>query len=279
MADALDKAFNVYPAAGSTTPKFARVDFRTTSDTATEFEELIETKCPRLGWARATICSCKGFSDQTDQTDPDCPACNALGWRFFRPKEYVVDEDTLGPLDALQAAILEKAKAVVIRGLTTGIGVQPDIFQTLGKWALGSTLLTVRPNNRVGYFDRIIQLDVVEPFSEVIDTDGSSVIQTRYPVHSLNFIASLAAEFGDDEITLFDDGTLGWKAGSIPEAGTRITIHYMHHPVWVVMEFVNANRTSLVKFKKNVVETPAGDTQHLPVRVMLRREYLPADPA
>lgn len=278
MADVLDNAFNVYPAAGEPTTKFARVDFRVAGGSeATEFEELIETKCPRLGWARATICSCKGFNDQTDQTDPSCPVCNALGWRFFRPREYIVDETTLGALDPLQTSLLEKAKGVVIRGLTTGIGTQPDIFQTLGKWALGSTMLTVRPGNRVGYFDRIIQLDVVEPFSEVITTDGTNVIPTRYPVHSLNFLATLTTEFDNDSVALFDDGTLGWKTGFVPAAGERVTIHYMHHPVWVVMEFVNANRTSLVKFKKNTVETPSGDTQHLPLRVMLRREYLPAD--
>jgi hypothetical protein len=279
MADPLDDAFNVYPVAGEPTTKFARVDFRAAGDSEfTEFEALIETKCPRLGWARATICSCKGFNDQTDQTDPDCPKCNGLGWRYFRPVDYAVDASTLGALDALQTALLEKANAVVIRGLTTGIGTQPDIFQVLGKWALGSAMLTVRPGNRVGYYDRVVQLDVVEPFSEVIEDAGVATPKTRYPVHSLNFAATLDTELSNDDIILYEDGTLGWKTGKQPPSGTRVTLSYMHHPVWVVIEFVNANRTSLVKFKKSEVLTPSGDTQALPIRVMLRREYLPADP-
>lgn len=284
MAEPLDDAFNVYPVGGlpgGDASRFLRVDFRTTGgDEFTEFESMIETKCPRLGWARATICSCKGFNDQTDQTDPDCPKCNGLGWRYFRPTEYAVDETQLGALDSLQAALLEKANAVVVRGLMTGISTSPDIFAALGKWALGSAQLTMRPRNRVGYYDRVVQLDVIEPFSEVIEDAGVATPKTRYPVHSVNFLASLTQEFTNDDLILYDDGTLGWKPTKQPPSGTRITISYMHHPVWVVIEYVNANRTSLAKFRRPAaeVQTPQGDTQHLPLRVVVRREYLSMDP-
>lgn len=279
MADPLDNPFSPYPVAGEPTVKFARVDFRSAGNTEfSEFEALIETKCPRIAWARATICSCKGFNDQTDQTDPDCPECNGLGWRYYRPADYVVDAANLGALDALQTALLEKARACVVRGLFTGIGTQPDIFQVLGKWAMGSAMLTLRPGNRVGYYDRFIQLDVIEPFSEVLEDAGVASPKTRYPVHRLNFMASLDKVFTEDDVILYDDGTLGWKPGRQPDSGTRVTVSYMHHPVWVVIEYVNANRTSLVKFKKADVDTPSGDTQHLPIRVLVRREYLPMDP-
>lgn len=281
MADPLDDAFNVYPVAGlpgGDASRFLRVDFRTTGgDEFTEFESMIETKTPRLAWARATICSCAGFNNQTDQTDPDCPKCNGIGWRYFRPQDYVVDEEQLGQLDALQTALLEKANAVVVRGLMTGIGTQPDIFNTLGKWALGSSMLTMRPRNRVGYYDRIVQLDVIEPFSEVVTVDAGGVLKTRYPVHSLNFAASLGAEFDNDDLTLFDDGSLAFKTGKAPASGTRVTLSYMHHPTWVVIEYVNANRTALVKFRNPTTQTPQGDTQHLPLRVIVRREYLALD--
>lgn len=282
MADPLDDAFNVYPVGGlpgGDASRFMRVDFRTAGgDEFSEFESLIETKTPRLGWARASICSCKGFNDQTDQFDPNCPVCNAQGWRYFRPTEYVVNVEQLGALDPLQSALLEKANAVVIRGLMTGIATQPDIFQALGKWALGSSMLSIRPANRVGYYDRIIQLDVIEPFSEVIEDAGVANPKTRYPVHSLNFIGSLTQEFTNDDVILYDDGTLGWKAGKQPPKGTRVSLSYMHHPVWVVLEYVNANRTSLIKFRTPTTQTPQGNTQHLPIRVLIRREYLPMDP-
>jgi hypothetical protein len=133
----------------------------------------------------------------------------------------------------------------------------------------------VRAGNRVGYYDRIIQMDCVEPFSEIIQ---SKELKTKYPVHSINFIGSLTQEFTNDDIVLFDDGTLGWKDGREPVEDTRISINYMHHPVWVVIEFLNANRTTLVKQRRAVVSTPQGETLQLPIKVLIRREYLPADP-
>jgi len=278
MPEPLDNAFSVYPQAGSPSEKFARTDFRTSgTEDATEFETLIETKCPRLAWARASICSCKGFNDQTEQTNPDCPKCNGLGWRYYRPVDYCVDVGRIGALDELQTSILEKANAVVVRGLMVGLAASPDIFNALGKWALGSGTLTMRPRNRVGYYDRIIQLDVVDTFSEVITVDGAG-IPTRYPMHSLNFIASVDAEFSNDDVTLFGDGTLRWKTGRMPVVGTRVTLSYMHHPAWVVIEYLNVNRTSLLKLRNPAPQTPQGDTQHLPLRVLVRREHLPMDP-
>lgn len=283
MPDPLDSAFNLYPVGGlpgGDASRFLRVDFSTAGgDEFSQFESLIETKCPRLGWARAADCPCTGINAQTTTPDPVCPSCNGLGWRYFRPNEYVVDEAQLGPLDVLQQGILDKMRGVVIRGLLTGIATSPDIFQVLGKWALGSSMLSVRPRNRLGYYDRIVQLDEVTPFCEKhAVTEDSDFLPTRYPIHSVNFLGSLAQEFTDDDVELLEDGTVRFKATKKPETGTVVSINYMHHPAWVVIEYVNTQRTSLIKFRKAAPQTPQGDTLDLPIRVMVRREYLPMDP-
>lgn len=283
VADPLSSAFNVYPVAGlpgGDASRFLRADFRMVGETGfSEFESLIETKCPRLAWARAALCPCLNENEQTKQPDPTCPSCSGNGWRYFQPEDYVNDPDTLGELDVLQTSIVTAQRAVLIRGLLTGIATQPDIFHVLGKWALGSSMLSVRPRNRVAYYDRITQIDEVMPFCEVVEVpDDSDFLPTRYPVHSINFIGTLTEDFDDETVQLFDDGTIGWQAGATPAAGTRVSINYMHHPVWVCIEYVNAMRTSLVKFRNPRTQTPQGDTVDLPVRVMIRREYLPSDP-
>lgn len=263
---------------GGDATRFLRVDFRTEGgDQYSSFESLIETKTPRLAWARATICPCKGFNDQTGQTDPSCPVCNATGWAYFRPQQYVVDEARLGSFDPLQQALLEASNAVVIRGFFANISATPDMFQALGNWAFGSATLTVRPANRLGYYDRITQIDEVAVFSEVVVVDGP-VVKTRYPVRWLNYCMAVATAYGNDDLVLYDDGTLRWRPGKQPTAGTRVSVHYMHHPTWVMIEYGNLVRTSLIKFRKPVVATPDGDILDLPIKVIMRREHLQLDP-
>lgn len=262
---------------GGAATRFLRVDFRVEGgDQYSSFDSLIETKTPRLAWARATVCPCKGFNDQTEQTDPTCVFCNAKGWTYFKPPQYVVDESRLGTLDPLQNVLLEKANGVIIRGFFTNITATPDMFQALGNWAFGSAMLTVRPGNRLGYYDRIIQIDEIAVYSEIVVVDGP-IVKTRYPLRWLNYCMSLAQAYGDDDLVLYDDGVLKWKPGRQPAAGTRVSVHYMHHPVWVMIEYSNLVRTSLIQFRKATPQTPDGDILDLPIKLVMRREHLQLD--
>lgn len=259
---------------GGDATKFLRVDFGLAGgEKYSTFDSFIETKTPRLVWARAARCPCVGFNDQTQQTDPTCPLCNATGWAYFKPRQYAFDEKQLGTLDALQKSILEKANGVVIRGLMTSVAVQPDMFQALGANAMGSAMLTVRPANRVGYYDRIIAIDEVMPHSEVVVVDGAT-LKTRYPVRWLNACFSTTKGYADEDIALFEDGTLGWRTGKKPANGTRVAVHYMKHPQWIVMEYANLVRTSLIKFRRATSQTPDGDILDLPIKTLVRLEHL-----
>lgn len=267
-------AFQNFPAIGisqAQESRFLRVDFK-----VDDFDSLIETKSPRLAWARATICPCQGFSEKTKQADPSCTKCNGVGWRYFRPRNFVAAA-SVGTLDALQTALIERAKACVIRGVVVGIGNNPDMFQALGNWAWGSAQVSVRAPNKLGYYDRLVQLDDVMPFSEVITVDGNTLTM-RYPPLALDFLASDDVEFTDDDVTLDDSGVVTWKTGKRPAASTRVTAHYLCHPVWVVIEHANLVRSSSVKRRVAHPQTPLGSHIDLPVRAIIRREHLPMDP-
>jgi hypothetical protein len=255
-----------------------RVDFKTlnkVNDTA--FDLLIETKCPRYAWARGALCPCTGPNPQSQQPDPECTLCNAVGWLYFTPHEYVADEKAIGALDPAQCAIVAKAKAVVIKALMVSATSQPDIYTVLGRWAFGSASCTVRPGNKLGYYDRIISLDDTMVYSEVIEADGTSLIEPRYPICALNLVRSVATEYTEHDLTVVA-GEIVWNTGKEPAAGTRIALHYICRPAWVVMEHSKLNRTTLVKQKKSRTTTPQGDIVHLPQQVMVRLEHLPLNP-
>lgn len=263
-----------------------RVDFKSNSILESNFDFLIETKTPRLGWARCVRCPCIGFNDQTDQVDPSCTNCNGLGFVYFKPDDYVADAETIGTLTDEQQLVLGKANAVVIRGYMQGLSSQPNMFAALGNWALGSAMLTVRYDNFLGYYDRVIDLDGKRTHGEVVENDGTGTMKLRYPALAVNYLASLTTRFslctdenptGEYQVV---SGNIVWEAGKDPGAGIRIAVHYMHRPMWTVIEHVKLTRKSLVKAKKQreTLTTPAGDVLELPGQVLVRLEHLALDP-
>lgn len=274
------KAFEGFPAAGKPggqASRFLRVDV----NPETVFDSLIETKTPRLGWARATLCPCAGFNSQTKQLDPNCPSCNGLGWAYFRPASgtYKVNTDALGSFDAEQKATLDRANAVVIRGFMSSLESEPDMFRALGHWVFGSSRLTTRGANKLGYYDRIISIDERIVYSEFLDLPADGTIKTRYNVVKVNDLRSTTKQFTDDDVELVA-GKLVWKAGKQPAANTRISVHYLYHPVWVVVQHLHVARSSLVKFRRQPksLQTPEGDTTELPVQALVRLEHLDLSP-
>lgn len=274
MADAFDNHPEVGKPGGAAS-RFLRVDF----GPETAFDSLIETKCPRLGWARAVICPCKSFSGQTEQVNPSCTKCNGLGWRYFQPPRYAVKTDLVGPLTDEQRGVLGNAKAVVIRGLMVSLTEQPDIFQAIGHFALGSAMLTVRAANRMSYYDRIISIDEIMTYSEWVPVGETNLVDTKYPVVSVNCLVSDDVEFSNTEVRL-DGGVLTWKTGKKPAVGTVVSINYNCHPTWLVIQHTKLYRTSLVKNRKvpATLDTPEGDNARLPSQVLVRLAHLPMDP-
>ena len=164
-----------------------RVDFATNlGGTNSNFDALIEDSTVRLGWARAVRCSCVAFNEQTEQVDPQCAQCNALGFRYFKPEDYVADDDIIGDITDEQQVYLDRANAVVIRGYLQSTASQPDMFAVLGNWALGSALLSIRPENLLGYYDRIIDFEGRRPHHEVVVAGSGGAVKLRYPALCIN---------------------------------------------------------------------------------------------
>lgn len=248
-----------------------RVDMR-----PDEFVLLIETKGYRLAWSRAAYCPCKPINTQTEQPDPNCSLCEGSGWVRFAPAGAVTDTNLTGDLDTLQQTIVDD-NAAVIRGVMTGItGNRAPYDQVLPRLE-GVMNVTARHENKLGYHDRLVNLDSLIVYSQVYDYGGEAETELRYPVRQVNLIRSTTQTFvevsranpaGDFQLV---NGKIVWETGNEPPTDERLAVHYLTHPTWRVIEHPHNIRTTPVKYKTT---SPVGDAESLPVQAVAKLEFM-----
>lgn len=246
-----------------------------------KFTDLIETKGYRLAWSRASICPCKSVDLQTKNSDPNCELCQLVpGFTFFRPEGYDPEEvDEAGDLSNLQKHIInrEGSPAVVIRGTITSVLRTQESYAQIGDWVFGSFNVTVRPENRIGYYDRIVLLDSLMPYSQIVTlTEKRGPVSLRFPAKKISFCRSVDKLYKEDvDFTINSEGQLVFDQNRRPEWKSRLAVHYDHHPQFIIIEHVNCFRDSMLKVKDVAKrETPVGNLQTLPIRAVAKLEFL-----
>lgn len=248
-----------------------RVDFK-----PDEYVLMIETKGYRLAWSRASFCPCQPINDQTDQPDPTCSLCGGTGWIRFRPEEAVVDVRVRGPLDDLQQSIVDD-NAAVIRGIMTSITNTKIPYDQVMPRVEGMLNVTVRHENKLGYYDRLVNLDSTIIYSQIYDYGGEAETELRYPVRYVNQLRSTATIY--TELTKYNpgghfqvvSGKIVWESGKAPPTNERLVAHYLTHPTWRVIEHPHAIRTTPVKYK---TKSPTGNPESLPVQGVCKLEFM-----
>lgn len=238
-----------------------RVDFKTN-----DFILAIETKGYRLAWSRMAHCPCVSPNTQTAHPDPTCDLCGGNGWLYFAPTETVAESE-VGELDEVQQAIIGQGDVGVIRGIISQAKLNVSMFKETGRWDAAEMMVTVRPENHIGYYDRLINLDSTVPRSERVTVeDPESMLSLRYRAVGINLLRSVAQLYQpgvDFEIVA---GRVSWYPGKAPAAATVLVAHYLYHPAWVVTDFPHAIRTTALKFKTSSPKTPRGDPTPLPIQ-------------
>lgn len=271
-----------FGAIGGLTNLQPRADFR-----PGDHERLIEAQASRLAWARAARCPCPSANAQTQQPRPDCPMCRGRGWTFFGPQNYSVPTDA-GELDFVQRRIVAEHGGAVIRGLMIGVERRDLDYGKLGPWVWGSALVTVRPQNVLGRWDRLVDLDSEMAFTEVVAVTYTGAIPdplaTRYPVIAVDAIlaydgtASGIRYRQNVEFSLDVHGVIRWRDGYWPPNNTRVAIHYLVHQHWRVMEQPHAMRRTQQFIRQGAaITTPQGTPTALPIQALIRLEYLTED--
>jgi hypothetical protein len=240
-----------------------RVDFK-----PDKFVLQIETKGYRLAWNRAARCPCASVNTQTDQADPNCSLCTGSGWLLFKPAGAVTDEKITGDIDATQQVIVGSTGAV-IRGIVSGITNKYVPYDQVIARLEGTSMLTVRAENKLGYYDRICNLDATIAYCQLKDAGSGSTLSMRYPIRDINLLRSASAVFVVDTDFTIVAGNIVWESGRAPASGTQLVCHYLTHPYWRVVDHPHAARLTPVKFK-SAVDVP----QPLPVSAVLKYEWM-----
>lgn len=244
----------------------------------------LENNGARLAWSRCTICPCRNYNNETEQADPLHELCAGRGIIYFGPKDYVVPANA-GELNDIQKAILAKDGAAVISGVLNRATQAQDFYDVLGNWVRGTMQVTVRSENKIGYYDRLVNLDAEVPYTEhVVIAAGVETIPLRYLATAVNAIFwedSLGvlqrAEQGDD--FWLDVGVPKWFSGRSPPANTRISVHYLLHPAWLVVAHPHVLRETKRRRKNKVANRthPLGAPVQLPLQAAVRLEFVPKE--
>jgi hypothetical protein len=249
----------------------------------------IEGLGARVAWSSAMFCPCTGANTQTRQPDPNCTKCIGRGVFYFGPKNYVPHDD-VGKLDTVQEAILADDGAAVIRGLINRATEKREMFELLGHWVRGTMMLSVRPENKVGYYDRIVYLDSLTTYSETIDLgdpaaarkpgetikhDPTKPIRLRYRTVQINNVESLTTRYEQGvDFVVTPTGELEFFEGQSPAVGTRLSVHYLTHPTYVVAEHPHIVRETPKRKKDTQKITPFGTPTELPIQALIKLEFL-----
>lgn len=239
----------------------------------------IERMGVRWAWSRAAFCPCTPVNDQTDQPDPNCEKCLGRGFFYFGPSAYEPGED-VGSLSPLQKAILADDGASVIRGIFTRSTQNQNPYDLIGNWVRGSMFVTVRPENRLGYYDRLIHLDASIVYYETVEMPPAGFeMPLRYRALCVNTIQTVDDRFEQDIDFTVEAGRVVWNSSSAPSPSTRLAVHYETHPTWLVVEHPHVTRESPGNNKglcdpKDRKAFPRGPPQRLPVQAMVQLEFL-----
>ena len=247
-----------------------RVDFE-----IARFEKLVE-RSPRFVWERSALCPCANNNTQTQQADVTCVLCGGAGFFWFGPNGYVVDEDVVGALTQTQKSVQARNDGAIIRGFMASAQMMQTGYDRLGGWFWGQMRITVRPENKLGYYDRLINLDESIVFTETLEVDGAATTQLRYPAIDVYELRTLTSRFICGVHYDVVDGDISWLGGQEPDADTRIAVHYLCHPAWIVINFPHVERASTTRSKTRTAAgqpSPPPVPQSLPIHADVKLEF------
>lgn len=260
---------------------------------AQDFLRLIEEKGVRLAWSRAADCPCASMVTQADQSDyqgvvtksvipsPNCSVCSGEGILYFRPSSETQPDSDIGQLDEVQAAIASD-NASVIRGSMAEMRRSDDAYQASGRFVSGHAMVTVRPENKLGYYDRLINLDSEITYREIVRAPAEGQpVPLKFKARGIHLLATLSSQDGSSTVvqypeTSFEiaDGLVTFVTGQGPTPGERVTAHYLTHPSWIVMSHPHAVRSTVVSAKTPDPITPVGNPADMPLQAELMLEFL-----
>lgn len=243
-----------------------------------EFQRAILQHGHYLSWSKAVICPC--MSAETEQTRVNCATCDGSGFYYIDP--------------------------IMIRGIMSSLERNERVFEKFGTWVEGSSQITVEPQYRMGYRDRVEMQDTVMTHNELFKKGDRRGTRSRLPdgtdsvryrivravklvvsVGSLNVecCAESAIPAGvdlDDADAVFPleegyhfrvtkDGWIEWlpRGADLVPDGAWLSVLYEYAPVYIVVSHPHATRMETIETK-----APTQQPFALPVQALVKLDYL-----
>lgn len=246
-----------------------------------KFDNLIDGFGYRFAWSRAAVCPCRSVAADQNAPDPNCELCVFMpGYIFFRPEGYDPrDVKEVGDLSEIQRFLIDRDESpgVVIRGTVHGVERQEQGFGETGQWVSGRFHVTTRPENKLGFGDRLVVLDSKMVYSQIAHVhEKRGAVPLRFPAIKVHFVRSVDRRYLEEADFILDkQGRLEFLPGRRPPHLSRLTVHYDHHPQFIISEHVNGFRDSMNKQKDaSKRQTPVGNFVELPTRAAAQLEFL-----
>lgn len=186
-------------------------------------------------WRKAMICPC--ITSETEQADLSCTECGGSGYLYVDPHR--------------------------ISALMVQFDKRTTLYERMGLWASGDVQVTVEPQFRLGFRDSLELIDPVIPMNEVL-VKGSRrgrrrVLPTRrdsarYRIVTIAKLLFRCATTNTIKVleerlhyTVSPEGWIAWTAEGdryVPD-GSRVSIHYDFHPVYLVDSWLHVTRDDM----------------------------------
>jgi hypothetical protein len=213
-----------------------------------QFETAIAQKGLDLKHETAQPCVC---TSDDGQPLSNCNICNGTGWAYY-------DQG-------------------IISGIISGIGKNNQLDNT-GLSITGEAYLTVLPDIKLGYRDRITHIDGRIVYTQLV-INSSTVKETqrmKYPIMSVLNIndknGNTLPEFVITNTNNVRVKTYNWKVTDnklewLITKPLKFSIRYLACPSWLILNMPHLSRGTMTKYK-----SPDITYQQLPVQCLIKLE-------
>ncbi len=238
------------------------------------FEDRIADHGMRLAWSRSAFCPCRALDPALDQPAPNCPLCDATGYIYYGPPRQ--QDVSAENLTAVQRRMLARTKGFVIRGLMTSFGKAATDYDRAGVWERGAATLTVLPDNKLYFRDRLVCLDTETLYREVVQMPAPPErrLPLRYLVQGgVLLCQSIRRSYqpGVDFTVL--NGDVIWL-GKRPDAGERLSMAYNTFATYQVSSMAHVIRQQNDRLGLPQVG-PEGAIGRLPLMAQVSLTFIP----
>jgi len=192
---------------------------------------------------------CGNIDEYTNTHPKNCPLCHGTGFVYY---------------DA------ERTKVVM-----TNLSRDKRFIQN-PELLLGQAYATVDQTVSLWYRDRIVNLDALIRYSQLVKHSPTHIDSLRYPVFAVEDVF----RFGnindvmkiekDVDYRITDDYKLEWiSSTNRPNPGELYSIRYQTHPSWIVISFPHVIRETTTRFLKR-----HESTEKLPLQAVTKLEFL-----